>query len=61
LEETIDNVKASAKKAGEKPADYLAETLNKAADGVGNGCLHVAATYGSCEAHVHPEMERIPD
>jgi hypothetical protein len=49
LEETINNVAASAKKAGKKPAEYVAETLNKAADGVGNGCLHVAATYGSCK------------
>lgn len=49
LEETLSDLEGAAKKAGQKPAEYIAETLNKAADGVGNGCLHVAATYGSCE------------
>ncbi|KAJ4304729.1 hypothetical protein N0V90_000256 [Kalmusia sp. IMI 367209] len=47
LEETIADLAKAAKKAGKKDKDYVAETLNKAADGVGNGCLHVAATYGS--------------
>lgn len=49
LEETLAELEAAAKKAGKKPEEYVAETLNKAADGVGNGCLHVAATYGSYE------------
>ncbi|KAF2680302.1 hypothetical protein K458DRAFT_407330 [Lentithecium fluviatile CBS 122367] len=49
LEETLAELAAAAKKAGKKPVEHVAETLNKAADGVGNGCLHVAATYGSYE------------
>lgn len=50
LEETIADLEAEAKKQGKKdPAEYVAEVLNKAADGMGNGCLHVAATFGSYE------------
>ncbi|KAH7082213.1 hypothetical protein FB567DRAFT_447678, partial [Paraphoma chrysanthemicola] len=49
LEETIANVSASASKSGGKPADLVAQILNSAKDGVGNGVLHVAATYGSYE------------
>lgn len=48
LEETIADLASSAKKSGKDATEYVAETLNKAYDGVGNGCLHVAATYGSC-------------
>lgn len=47
LEETLADLAKGAKKIGKKEKDYVAETLNKAADGVGNGCLHVAATYGA--------------
>ena len=50
LEETIEDLTIAAKKLGKKPTEYVAETLNKAVDGVGNGCLHIAATYGSCES-----------
>ncbi|KAF2476909.1 ankyrin repeat protein-like protein [Lindgomyces ingoldianus] len=49
LEETIADLVSAAPKAGKKPTEYVAETLNKAFDGVGNGCLHLAATYGSYE------------
>lgn len=49
LEDTLAELAAAAKKAGQKPKDHVAQTLNKAADGVGNGCLHIAATYGSYE------------
>jgi ankyrin repeat protein len=49
LEETIEDLSSAAPKLGKKPAEYVAETLNKAVDGVGNGCLHLAATYGSYE------------
>tara|TARA_R110002003_G_scaffold27_9_gene1411 strand:+ start:3025 stop:3273 length:249 start_codon:yes stop_codon:yes gene_type:complete len=48
LEETIANISASASKSGGKPAELVAQILNSAKDGVGNGVLHVAATYGSC-------------
>ncbi|KAF2712842.1 ankyrin repeat domain-containing protein [Pleomassaria siparia CBS 279.74] len=50
LEETINDLKAAASKAGKKPEDHVADTLNTAVDGLGNGCLHIAATYGSSEA-----------
>ncbi|KAH8719218.1 ankyrin repeat domain-containing protein [Phaeosphaeriaceae sp. PMI808] len=49
LEETIADVTSSAKKSGAKAAELVAQTLNSARDGVGNGVLHVAATYGSYE------------
>jgi hypothetical protein len=48
LEETLKDLESAASKAGKKPTEYIAETLNKTYDGVGNGCLHVAATNGSC-------------
>jgi len=50
LEETIAELTSAASKTGKKPAEYVAETLNTAVDGVGNGCLHLAATYGSYDA-----------
>ncbi|KAF1958363.1 ankyrin repeat protein-like protein [Byssothecium circinans] len=49
LEEVLADLTAAAKKEGKNVEEYIAETLNKAADGVGNGCLHTAATYGSYE------------
>ncbi|KAI4954475.1 hypothetical protein J4E91_002188 [Alternaria rosae] len=49
LEETLKDLAAAASKSGKKPEDHVAETLNNTRDGVGNGCLHVAATYGSFE------------
>ncbi|KAL5116864.1 hypothetical protein ACEQ8H_005216 [Pleosporales sp. CAS-2024a] len=49
LEETIANVASSAAKSGGKPTELVAQLLNSARDGVGNGVLHVAATYGSYE------------
>jgi hypothetical protein len=49
LEETLAELNSAAKKSGKKPADYVADILNNARDGLGNGCLHIAATYGSCE------------
>jgi hypothetical protein len=48
LEEALADLAKEAKKTGKKEKEHIAQTLNKAADGVGNGCLHVAATYGSC-------------
>lgn len=48
LEEALVNLAKEAKKAGKKEKELVAQTLNQAADGVGNGCLHIAATYGSC-------------
>lgn len=48
LEETIADLASAASKQGKEPAAYVAKVLNEAKDGVGNGCLHVAATYGSC-------------
>ncbi|KAL1600518.1 hypothetical protein SLS60_006904 [Paraconiothyrium brasiliense] len=47
LEEALADLAKEAKKVGRKEKDHVAETINKAADGVGNGPLHVAATYGS--------------
>jgi ankyrin repeat protein len=47
LEETIAELASAAAKAGEQPTDHVARELNSARDGVGNGCLHLAATYGS--------------
>ncbi|KAH3909241.1 hypothetical protein HBI56_187510 [Parastagonospora nodorum] len=49
LEETLENVASSAKKSGGKPTELIAQLLNSARDGVGNGALHVAATNGSYE------------
>ncbi|KAF1945737.1 hypothetical protein EJ02DRAFT_337745 [Clathrospora elynae] len=49
LEETIADLASAASKSGKKPAEHVAGILNSARDGVGNGCLHVAATYGSYE------------
>jgi hypothetical protein len=49
LEETLADLTSSSKKAGKKPVEFVAEMLNKSYDGVGNGCLHIAATYGSCK------------
>ncbi|KAJ4329579.1 hypothetical protein N0V95_010188, partial [Ascochyta clinopodiicola] len=48
LEETIADLTSAATKAGKEPEAHVAQVLNAARDGVGNGCLHVAATYGSC-------------
>jgi len=47
LEETLADLTSASKKAGKKPVEFVAEVLNKSFDGVGNGCLHIAATYGS--------------
>ncbi|KAL6709392.1 hypothetical protein ACN47E_001799 [Coniothyrium glycines] len=47
LEETIADLASAASKSGKKAAEYVADILNNARDGVGNGCLHLAATYGS--------------
>ncbi|KAF2092021.1 hypothetical protein K490DRAFT_61466 [Saccharata proteae CBS 121410] len=44
LEEILADLSSAG---GDKPAEYVAKTLNEARDGVGNGALHVAATYGS--------------
>ncbi|KAF2199527.1 ankyrin repeat protein-like protein [Delitschia confertaspora ATCC 74209] len=49
LEDTIEDLTKAAKKAGKKSTEYVAETLNHAHDGLGNGCLHLAAAYGSYE------------
>ncbi|KAF2114425.1 ankyrin repeat protein-like protein [Lophiotrema nucula] len=49
LEETLADLASSASKAKQDPTGYVAKTLNEAFDGVGNGCLHVAATYGNYE------------
>ncbi|OCK76702.1 ankyrin repeat domain-containing protein [Lepidopterella palustris CBS 459.81] len=49
LEETIADLASVASKSGKKPAKAVAEALNSSFDGVGNGCLHLAATYGSYE------------
>lgn len=49
LEETIADLASAASKSGKKPTEYVAGILNNARDGVGNGCLHVAATFGSCK------------
>ncbi|KAF2875457.1 ankyrin repeat protein-like protein [Massariosphaeria phaeospora] len=49
LEETIADLASAASKAGKKPTEHVATTLNNARDGMGNGCLHLAATYGSYE------------
>lgn len=49
LQETLKELNAAATKSGKKPEDHVADILNHTRDGVGNGCLHVAATYGSFE------------
>ena len=49
LEETIADLASAASKSGKKPVEYVAGILNNARDAVGNGVLHVAATYGSCK------------
>jgi hypothetical protein len=38
--------KASKKRSHE---EQVADLLNNAVDGIGNHCLHLAATYGSCK------------
>jgi hypothetical protein len=48
LEETIADIASTAGKSGGSPTELVAQILNTARDGVGNGVLHVAATYGSC-------------
>lgn len=53
LEETIADLASAASKAGRKPAEHVAQVLNDARDGLGNGCLHVAASYGSCALPPH--------
>jgi hypothetical protein len=52
LEETIADITSTASKSGGKPTELVAQILNSARDGVGNGVLHVAATYGSCMSRV---------
>jgi len=47
LEETLVDLTSASKKAGKKPVEFVADVLNKSCDGLGNGCLHIAATYGS--------------
>ncbi|KAF1925578.1 ankyrin repeat domain-containing protein [Didymella exigua CBS 183.55] len=49
LEGTIADLAAAASTAGKAPAAHVAQVLNDARDGLGNGCLHVAASYGSYE------------
>ncbi|KAF9691039.1 hypothetical protein EKO04_011096 [Ascochyta lentis] len=49
LEETIAELSSSAAKEGKEAAAHVAQVLNAARDGMGNGCLHLAATYGSYE------------
>ncbi|KAF2824727.1 ankyrin repeat domain-containing protein [Ophiobolus disseminans] len=49
LEETIADITSSASKGGGNPTELVAQILNTARDGVGNGVLHVAASYGSYE------------
>ncbi|KAF1829932.1 ankyrin repeat domain-containing protein [Decorospora gaudefroyi] len=49
LESTLADLTSAASKSGKKPPEFVAEILNNARDGVGNGCLHIAATYGSYE------------
>ncbi|KAH9873366.1 hypothetical protein J1614_005764 [Plenodomus biglobosus] len=49
LEETIADLASAASKSGKDAAEYVAGILNNARDGVGNGCLHLAASYGSYE------------
>ncbi|KAF2745300.1 ankyrin repeat protein-like protein [Sporormia fimetaria CBS 119925] len=49
LQETINDLSSHAQQSGKNATEFVAQTLNQAHDGVGNGCLHVAATYGSYE------------
>ena len=49
LEETLKELTSAATKSGKKAEEHVADILNNARDGMGNGCLHVAATYGSCK------------
>lgn len=46
LQEVIDRLSSSS---SSKSKDSVAEVLNDAADGVGNHCLHLAASSGSYE------------
>jgi hypothetical protein len=53
LEDTLADLTAAGSEPGKKPAEHVAGILNSARDGVGNGILHVAATYGSCKSLRH--------
>lgn len=55
LEETIADLASAASKAGKAPAEHVAQVLNEARDGLGNGCLHVAASYGSCTCTIYSQ------
>ncbi|KAI9849437.1 MAG: hypothetical protein M1837_004057 [Sclerophora amabilis] len=46
LQELLKNVSQSKTRTS-SAEEYVAELLNNAVDGIGNHCLHVAATYGS--------------
>jgi ankyrin repeat protein len=63
LEETLADITTTASKSGGKPTELVAQILNSARDGVGNGILHVAATYGSCKiihSHTNSHMLTVP-
>jgi Rieske Fe-S protein len=48
LEEVLNDIR-KAHKTEEEGMKAVAGLLNTAADGIGNGVLHVAATSGSCK------------
>jgi hypothetical protein len=50
LQEVLNNLTQAAKaNGGKKAEDQIAELLNNARDGIGNGVLHLAALNGNCE------------
>ncbi|KAI9806342.1 MAG: hypothetical protein M1825_006457 [Sarcosagium campestre] len=46
LQEVVATV---SKKSSSKPHEPVAQLLNNSVDGIGNNCLHLAASYGSYE------------
>jgi ankyrin repeat protein len=46
LQEVLHDISRSTA-SKQSPAESTAELLNRCTDGIGNHCLHVAATYGS--------------
>lgn len=52
LQDVINNLSKKSASTSLKAADRVAEVINNAVDGIGNHCLHLAATSGSCESHL---------
>lgn len=59
LNELLADVTKAASSKQQSPIDQIAKLLNDSTDGIGNYCLHVAATYGSCMSQYFPVVATI--